>query len=992
MRSGTRIAMAALVVATTMLVATGTGDAAAIPPNPPPDAPPGATTTYQINANHDGQPITSPLAPLEKAWSTDLGATVGYPLVVGSRVFVSTRRPDGSGAALWGLDAGNGSVLWGPFSVGGTYNSIAGIAADGANVYLVNFDGLLVAVDQDTGRQVWAVQLPGQYAFTSAPTVHNGVVYVDGAGSGGTLYAVAAGNGAALWTAAVGGYHSSPVVTDDGVYVSFSCNGTYRFAPQTGALMWKRVASCDGATGTTPVLHNGKLYVRDLTHLTVLDSTTGAVIDSTSTYDSTTTPTFNGDTGYFLQTNNFLQGGTLRAIDTATSTVLWSQAGDGHLSTAPLMLSSGIAIGSTSGIIALLDPNTGAIEWSADAGAPILAPGERNDDPMVGLAASADHLFVPATNTLVAYQGAEHTLEPPTAAPPLPTPPDAGVAAATTYQINANHDGRAVTSPRATLRRAWSRDLGAPVSYPVVVGSRVFVSSGPVSDVRAALWALNARDGSVLWGPVNPGGGLPIEGIAADSANLYVVTSDGLLRALDQTTGRLVWSMSLPGQGQSNSPPTVYKGVVYVNATGESGTLYAIAAGTGALLWAAPVENGDDSAPVATDDGVYVSFSGGLAYRFAPETGALTWWRNTNYEGGGGTTPVLHNGKLYVRDACCPAVLDAATGAVVDATGTFNSAVAPTFSGNIGYFLQSGTLRAIDTSTSQVLWSQRADGRLITAPVVLSSEIAIGSASGTIYLIDPSTGKVDWSDNAGSPILSPDEQGPAPVVGLAASGDDLFVPASNTLVSYAGTESLYVNALYQRFLGRSADPAGLAYWTSVLEEGGSRTTVVSAIGDSPEAIQQLVTGQYEEILGRPPDSEGLTYWSDVASRSPNGFEPAVGLYGSSEFFHESGGTIAGWMQDLYNHLLGRSPSTADLAFWAGEAQLHGRTWVAAWILTSPEAANDQISSLYLALLGRSADFSGRGYFLNQFDRLGAHGIVIVMTSSLEYATHVAADG
>ena len=67
-------------------------------------------------------------------------------------------------------------MLWGPIAVGGTY-FIDGIAADGANVYSINFDGLLIALDQTTGAEVWRRQL-SQYAFTSPPTVVDGVVYV----------------------------------------------------------------------------------------------------------------------------------------------------------------------------------------------------------------------------------------------------------------------------------------------------------------------------------------------------------------------------------------------------------------------------------------------------------------------------------------------------------------------------------------------------------------------------------------------------------------------------------------------------------------------------------------------------------------------------------------------------------------------------------------------------------------------------------------------
>ena len=150
-------------------------------------------------------------------------------------MFVATDRPDGQyGTELWALNADDGSTIWGPLDVAGVYY-IGWIAADGANVYVVNFDGLLTALDQATGHQVWSAKMPGQWAFTSAPTVRHGIIYVAGAGSGGTLYAVSAATGGILWTAAVeNGDDSSPAVTDDGVYVSYACGVSYRFDPSTG--------------------------------------------------------------------------------------------------------------------------------------------------------------------------------------------------------------------------------------------------------------------------------------------------------------------------------------------------------------------------------------------------------------------------------------------------------------------------------------------------------------------------------------------------------------------------------------------------------------------------------------------------------------------------------------------------------------------------------------------------------------------------------------
>lgn len=86
-------------------------------------------------------------------------------------------------------------------------------------------------------------------------------------------------------------------------------------------------------------------------------------------------------------------------------------------------------------------------------------------------------------------------------------------------------------------------------------------------------------------------------------------------------------------------------------------------------------------------------------------------------EGGGGKTPVVHAGQVYVRDSFCTqtngVVLDANTGTM---TGGFNSDRPPAFIGNLGVFLQSGTLVGVDIPSGQQLWSFAGDSGLQSAP------------------------------------------------------------------------------------------------------------------------------------------------------------------------------------------------------------------------------------------------------------------------------------
>jgi hypothetical protein len=78
-----------------------------------------------------------------------------------------------------------------------------------------------------------------------------------------------------------------------------------------------------------------------------------------------------------------------------------------------------------------------------------------------------------------------------------------------------------------------------------------------------------------------------------------------------------------------------------------------------------------------------------------------------------------------------------------------------------------------------------------------------------------------------------------------------------------------VNAYYLAYYGRPADPAGLAYWTTVLEKSnGDASSIVSAFAASPEAtarfgnesVSDRVSDIYQGLFGRAPDKAGLDYW------------------------------------------------------------------------------------------------------------------------------------
>jgi outer membrane protein assembly factor BamB len=357
-----------------------------------------------------------------------------------------------------------------------------------------------------------------------------------------------------------------------------------------------------------------------------------------------------------------------------------------------------------------------------------------------------------------------------------------------TWQNNVQHDGNdpgSSLSPPLVLK--WKKNL-APlgitlISYPLIAQGRIIVTTTG-DNFSNSVFAFNAANGQQLW-TLNIPGTYGFLNAAYDADKVFVINFDGLLRALDAATGALRWSVQLPGQYAFTSPPTAVNGVVFVGGAGTGGTLYAVDENNGNVMWTSSVENGDHSSPAVNDGRVFVSYACPQAYAFATTSGQQLWHYSGPCEGGGGKTPVIHLGKVYVRDSFFDStnglVLNADTGARL---GNFASDTPPAFTGNLGVYLQSETLRGINISNGQVLWSFAGNGDLTSAPLIVNQTIYIGSSSGLLYGLDLQ-GHQSWSTQVGAAIPAPDEQNAFLTTGLGAGNGLLAVPAGSILAVYS---------------------------------------------------------------------------------------------------------------------------------------------------------------------------------------------------------------
>lgn len=153
------------------------------------------------------------VSELKLDWYSDLDTGRGQeatPLVIDGRIYITT---------AWSLvkayDARTGEALWeyDPEVPGATGAKACcdvvnrGLAAWGDKLYVGTLDGRLIALDRETGTEVWStmtVDASKPYTITGAPRAVNGMVFIGNGGADmgairGYVSAFDAGTGKQLW-------------------------------------------------------------------------------------------------------------------------------------------------------------------------------------------------------------------------------------------------------------------------------------------------------------------------------------------------------------------------------------------------------------------------------------------------------------------------------------------------------------------------------------------------------------------------------------------------------------------------------------------------------------------------------------------------------------------------------------------------------------------------------------------------------------------------
>ncbi len=287
--------------------------------------------------------------------------------------------------------------------------------------------------------------------------------------------------------------------------------------------------------------------------------------------------------------------------------------------------------------------------------------------------------------------------------------------------------------------------------------------------IQSIVLALVIVSGLVLTGCT--GGGASQVGWSGPTlagGSLYV-GSPGKLSALNATNGNFVWQQDIETAGSSGGfgcasaatsvaifgNTAVSGGLVYVGGYSD-GRVYAWVADTGALRWVYPRSGNLGSViiggVIAADGRVYVCTSGGTLYALDAQTGDLIW----KYDIGEQVwaTPVVDSGTLYIGTfARNFYAIDTATGEAKwqqpFATGGPIIST-PVISGDTVYVASLDRhVYAVDKNSGRMLWQYPAEGADVTpgkwfwAGLVMSADkIFAANMDGKVYVLNSASGSV----------------------------------------------------------------------------------------------------------------------------------------------------------------------------------------------------------------------------------------------------------
>lgn len=412
------------------------------------------------------------------------------------------------------------------------------------------------------------------------------------------------------------------------------------------------------------------------------------------------------------------------------------------------------------------------------------------------------------------------------------------------FHGNAQHTGVAKDELEPGLKLDWSYKTPGSIltSSPAIVDGIVYIGTRDESNSKYhAIHAVDLKTGKKLW--QFKANAQVQSSPAVEDGVVYASTVRGTLYALEAKTGDLIWKKTIGKDSVQRAwmyySPTVSEGTVYqAYSTGKGGELMALDSKTGEVKWKSPLAGNwiSEASAVVKDGKVYVGGDGGWLFAFDAKTGEEIWRHQISWAWMH-SMPTIADGRIHIGHQGGQLVtLDASTGEELwryrskdasyipgDATGS-----TPAVKDGIVYMgFPDGNVTALDAKTGQLKWKYRTEGGIISSPVVSGKTVYIGSNDGRLYGLDSITGQPLWNHEIGTWVAS------TPAI----SGNTLLVGAFDGNL-YAFTPGGEAAERWPKVTGKITDKA------TNEPIAGATITIKDDQGEKVRAVQTDKEGRY----------------------------------------------------------------------------------------------------------------------------------------------------
>jgi hypothetical protein len=200
------------------------------------------------------------------------------------------------------------------------------------------------------------------------------------------------------------------------------------------------------------------------------------------------------------------------------------------------------------------------------------------------------------------------------------------------------------------------------------------------------------------------------------------------------------------------------------------------------------------------------------------------------------------------------------------------------------------------------------------------------------------------------------------------------------------TNQPFIAAAYQNVLGRSATASERAAWQTLFDEGLTALQFAAALTHSTEYDSDFITGAYSNYFGRTPSSGELAVWVNLMQDGLTANQVEADFLSSPEYIQDHGGLGEGWVTAIYQDLLGRTPSQAELAGWTQALAGGMAPYQVAFAFTAgAEHEGQVVKADFQKYLGRAPSAAeSAGWTSTLLQGAGNENLIANLVGSIEY--------